>query len=237
MSMWWSSVGGIVTLIFSLLGTPLTADAQQAQPIPRLGFLASASADVTQSLLAALQQGLRALGYVEGKNILIESRYAAGDFARLPALAGELVRLQVDVIVTEGAPAAYAAQQRTTTIPIVIGNAGDPIGMGLAASLARPGGNITGLSQMSPELMGKRLELLKEMVPSVSRVAVLFNPANPTSLLQLKEIQATAPALGVTLLPFEATAANDIDRAFTAMHQERVEALIVVAQFIAVCSA
>jgi putative ABC transport system substrate-binding protein len=228
MIIWWSSVGGIVTLLFSLLGTPLTADAQQAPPIPRLGFLASASADVTTSLLAALQQGLRALGYVEGQNILIESRYAAGDFARLPALAGELVRLPVDVIVTEGAPAAHAAQQRTTTIPIVIGNAGDPVGMGLVASLARPGGNLTGLSMMSPELMGKRLELLKEMVPSASRVAVLFNPANPTSPLQGQECQATAPALGVTLLPFEATAADEIDRAFTAMHQERVEALIVV---------
>jgi putative ABC transport system substrate-binding protein len=228
MVMWWYSVGGIVTLLFSILGTPLSADAQQAQPIPRLGFLASASADVTTSLLAALQQGLRALGYVEGQNILIESRYAAGDFARLPALAGELVRLHVDVILTEGGPAAQAAQQRTTTIPIVIGNAGDPVGMGLVASLARPGGNITGLSMMSPELTVKRLELLKEIVPSASRVAVLLNPANPTSPLQLQEFQATAPALGVTLLPFEATAANEIDRAFTAMHQERVEALIVV---------
>ena len=226
--MWWSSVGGIVTLIFSILGTPLTADAQQAQPIPRLGFLASASADVTKSLLAAFQQGLRELGYMEGKNILIESRYAAGDFARLPDLAGELVRLHVDVILTEGAPAAHAAQQRTTTIPIVIGNAGDPVGMGLVASLARPGGNITGLSMMSPELMGKRLELLKEIIPSASRVAVLLNPANPTSPLQLQEFQATAPALGVTLLPFEAKAANEIDRTFTAMHQEHVEALIVV---------
>jgi putative ABC transport system substrate-binding protein len=151
MIMWWSRVGGIVTLLFSILGTPLTADAQQAPPIPRLGFLASASADVTTSLLAALQRGLRELGYMEGKNILIESRYAAGDFARLPELAGELVRLHVDVIVTEGAPAAQAAQQRTTTIPIVIGNAGDPVGLGLVASLARPGGNITGLSQMSPD--------------------------------------------------------------------------------------
>jgi putative ABC transport system substrate-binding protein len=228
MIMWWSSVGGIVTLLFSILGTPLTADAQQAQPIPRLGFLASASADGTKSMLAALQQGLREWGYVEGKNILIESRYAAGDFARLPDLAGELVRLHVDVLVTEGAPAAHAAQQRTTTIPIVIGNAGDPVGLGLVASLARPGGNITGLSQMSPELIGKRLELLKEMVPSASRVAVLLNPANPTSPLQLQGLQATAPALGVTLLPFEAKAANEIDHAFTAMHQERVEALIVV---------
>ena len=217
---------GIVALI--IVVAPLPADAQQAQPIPRLGFLASASADVTQSLLAAFQQELRALGYVEGKTILIESRYAAGDFARLPDLAGELVHLPVDVILTEGAPAAQAAQQRTTTIPIVIGNAGDPAGMGLVASLARPGGNITGLSQMSPELMGKRLELLKEMVPSASRVAVLFNPVNPASPLQLKELQATAPTLGVTLLPFEAQVAHDIDRAFTAMHQERVEALIVM---------
>src|SRR5215470_3499596 len=221
-----SALGLLLTL--PLLVAPLAVEAQQAQPIPHLGFLASASADVTKSLLAALQQGLRELGYVEGKNILIESRYAAGDFARLPDLAGELVHLPVDVILTEGAPAAQAAQQRTTTIPIVLGNAGDPVGMGLVASLARPGGNITGLSQMSPELIGKRLELLKEIVPSASRVAVLFNPANPTSPLQLQEFQATAPALGVTLLPFEAKAANDIDRAFTAMPQERVEALIVV---------
>ena len=221
-------LGLIVIVALIIVVAPLTAAAQPAQPIPRLGFLASASADVTKSVLAALQHGLRALGYVEGQNILIERRYAAGDFARLPDLAGELVRLHVDVIVTEGAPAAHAAQQRTTTIPIVIGNAGDPVGMGLVASLARPGGNITGLSQMSPELMGKRLELLKEMVPSASRVAVLFNPANPTSPLQVQEFQATAPALGVTLLPFEAQAANEIDRAFTAMHQERVEALIVV---------
>src|SRR5215813_9598627 len=221
-------LGFIVIVALIIVVASLTANAQQAQPIPRLGFLASASADVTKSLLAAFQQGLRELGYVEGKNILIESRYAAGAFARLPDLAGELVRLRVDVIVTEGAPAAHAAQQRTTTIPIVIGNAGDPVGMGLVASLARPGGNITGLSQMSPELMGKRLELLKEMVPAASRVAVLFNPANPTSPLQVPEFQATAPALGVTLLPYEAKAANEIDRAFTAMHQERVEALIVV---------
>src|SRR5262245_34067551 len=130
-------LGLIVIVALIIVVAPLTTDAQPAQPIPRLGFLASASADVTKSLLAALQQGLRALGYVEGKNILIESRYAAGDFARLPDLAGELVRLHMEVIVTEGAPAAHAAQQRTTTIPIVIGNAGDPGGMGLVAKIGR----------------------------------------------------------------------------------------------------
>jgi putative ABC transport system substrate-binding protein len=223
-----SAVGLIVILALGLLVAPLAAEAQQTKPIPRLGFLASASADVTKSLLAALQQGLHELGYMEGKNILIESRYAAGDFAKLPDLAGELVHLPVDVILTEGAPAAQAVQQRTTTIPIVIGNAGDPMGIGLVASLARPGGNITGLSQMSPELMGKRLELLKEMVPSASRVAVLFNPANPTSPPQWKDLQAAAAALGVTLLPWEVKEADDIDRAFTAMSKEHVEALLVV---------
>ena len=206
---------------------PFVAHAQQAQPIPRIGFLASSSAEHAKSRLAAFQQGLRALGYVEGQNIVIESRYAAGEFARLPDLAADLVRLKVDVILTEGAPAAHAAQQITTTMPVVMGNAADPVGTGLVASLARPGGNITGLSDFNLGVVTKRLELLKEMVPSASRVAVLLNPANPTNPLQLKEIQAIAPALGVTLLPLEVKGADDIDPAFTAMQKARVEALIV----------
>jgi len=119
------------------------------------------------------------LGYVVGKNILVEKRYAAGKFDRLPDLAGELIRLKVDVFVTTGTPAAQAAKNATSTIPIVIGNAGDPVGTGLVASLARPGGNVTGLSVLNTELSGKRLELLKEVVPKLSRVAVLLNPANP----------------------------------------------------------
>jgi len=219
-------IGCMLTLALGILWAPLAAEAQQTKPIPRIGFLAS-SAERAQSRLAAFQQELRELGYMEGKNLVIEQRYAAGDFARLPDLAADLVRLHVDVILTAGAPAAHAAQQSTITIPIVMGNAADPVGTGLVASLARPGGNITGLSDFNLGVVTKRLELLKEIVPSASRVAVLLNPANPTNPLQLQEIQAVAPALGVTLLSFEAKEANDIDRAFTAMHKERVEALIV----------
>jgi putative ABC transport system substrate-binding protein len=224
----WRSALAFITLALSLLVAPLAPEAQQAPRIPRIGFLASSNDRSVQSFLAAFQQALQALGYVEGKNIVIESRYAEGEFARLPDFATEFIRLHVDVILTEGAPAAHAAQRSTTTIPIVIGNAADPVGTGLVASLARPGGNITGLSMMSPELMGKRLELLKEIVPSASRVAVLLNPANPTPPLQLQELQAAAPPLGVTLLPWEAKDANDIERAFTAMQAEQVEALIVI---------
>jgi putative ABC transport system substrate-binding protein len=222
------SVGIILVFLLGVLVMPFVADAQQAKPIPRIGFLASADERTVKRFLAAFQQAVQALGYVEGKNIVIESRYAAGAFARLPDFATEFIRLHVDEIVTEGAPAAHAAQRSTTTIPIVIGNAADPVGTGLVASLARPGGNITGLSMMSPELMGKRLELLKEIVPSASRVAVLLNPANPTPQLQLQELQAVAPPLGVIVLPWEAKDANEIERAFTAMQGEQVEALIVI---------
>jgi len=205
------------------------AHAQQLKKVPRIGFLSSRSADAEKSRLAAFQQGLRGLGYLEGKNILIEQRYAGGKFDRLPELAAELVRLKVDVLVTTGTPAADAAKNATKTIPIVIGNAGDPVGTGLVASLARPGGNITGLSVMAPELSGKRLELLKEIIPRLSRVAVILNPANPVNPPQLKETQFASPALGVTVLSFEVREPDDIDRAFTTIRKERAGALIVFA--------
>ena len=204
------------------------AEAQQPTKVARIGFLASSSAERAKSRLAAFQQGLRELGYVEGKNIVIQQRYAAGQFEKLPELAAELVRLKVDVLVAEGAPAAHAAKNATTTIPIVMGNAADPVGTGLVASLARPGGNITGLSDFNLAVVTKRLELLKEVVPSALRVAVLLNPTNPTNPLQLKEIQAVAPALGVTLLPLEVKVVDDIDRAFTTIRKERPGALIVI---------
>ena len=204
------------------------AEAQQTKNVPRLGFLASSSAERAKSRLAAFQQGLRDLGYLEGKNILIEQRYAAGQFEKLPELAAELIRLKVDVLVTQGAPAAHAGKNATGVIPIVFGNVSDPIGTGLVASLARPGGNITGLSDFNLGLVRKRLELLKEVVPSASRVAALFNPTNPTNPLQLKEIQAAAVALGVGLLSLEAKEADDIDRVFTAMITEPPAALIVI---------
>jgi putative tryptophan/tyrosine transport system substrate-binding protein len=205
-----------------------SVQAQQLRRVPRIGFLSSRSPDAEKSRLAAFQQGLQKLGYSAGKNILIEQRYAAGKFDRLPDLAAELVGLKVDVLVTTGTPAAHAAKNATSTIPIVIGNAGDPVGTGLVASLARPGGNVTGLSVLNTELSGKRLELLKEVVPTASRVAVLLNPANSINPLQLKEIQSAAPALGVTLHSLEVTGTDDIDRAFTAMKKERTGGLIVL---------
>jgi putative ABC transport system substrate-binding protein len=215
----------LCALLFAI-GFP--AAAQQTKKVPRIGFLMSSSAERTKSRRAAFQQGLRELGYLEGKNIAIEQRYAAGKFEMLPELAAELVRLKVDLLVAEGAPAAHAAKNATSVIPIVMGNAADPVGTGLVASLARPGGNITGLSDFNLGVVTKRLELLKEVVPSASRVAVLLNPTNPTNPLQLKEIQAAAPALGATLLPLEAKEPDDIDRAFAAIRKERPGALIVI---------
>jgi putative ABC transport system substrate-binding protein len=221
----------VLTLSAVLIALCLSAEAQQ-QPkkIPRIGLLGSLSASSSSDLIrtAAFLQGLRDLGYVDGKNIIIEYRYADGKFERLPSLAAELVRLKVDILVARGAPAAHAAKNATSTIPIVMGNAADPVGTGLVASLARPGGNITGMSDFNSGVITKRLELLKEVVPTVSRVAVLLNPANPTNPPQLKEVQAVAPALGVTLLSLEVKGADDIERAFTAMRRERTGAVLVI---------
>ncbi len=214
--------------ILALLLFISAVEAQQTKKIHRIGFLASSSGERLKSRMAAFRQGLRELGYLEGKNILIEHRSAAGQFEKLPELAAELVRLRVDILVAEGAPAAHAAKNATSVIPIVIGNAADPVGTGLVTSLARPGGNITGLSDFNFAVVTKRLGLLKEVVPSATRVAVLLNPTNPTNPLQLKEIQAAAPGLGVTPLPLEAKGPDDIDRAFTAIRKDRAGALIVI---------
>src|SRR5688500_10102162 len=173
-----------VILLAALLSVPLRGDADSK--VPRIGFLGS-SGDRARMRLAALDQALREQGYVDGKTVHIERRYAAGDFDKLPAMAAELVRLKVDVIVTEGAPAARAAKRASDTIPIVMGNAADPVGTGLVASLTRPGGNVTGLSDFNQAVVGKRLELLREIVGSLSHAAVLWNPTNPTNPLQLKE--------------------------------------------------
>jgi putative ABC transport system substrate-binding protein len=202
------------------------AEAQQTAKVFRIGYLTTALSERQKHRLAAFQQGLRDLGYVEGKNIIIEYRFADGKFERLPELVAELVRLNVDILVAAGAPAAHAAKSATKTIPIVM-QSGDPVGTGLVTSLARPGGNITGLSDFTVGVVTKRLELLKEVVPSVSRVAVLWNPTNPANPVTLKETQAVAPALGVTLLSMEVKGSDDIDRAFTAMRKERPGALIV----------
>src|SRR5262245_60641722 len=211
-----------------IVGVPLVAEAQPPTKLPRIGFLGTPSAEYIKGPVAAFEQALRELGYVGGKSIVIEYRYADGRSERLPNLATEMVRLRVDILVVAGAPAALAAKNATSVIPIVIGNAADPVGTGLVASLARPGGNITGLSDFNLGVVTKRLELLKQVVPTASRVAVLLNPANPTNLPQLKEIQTVAPALGVTLLALEAKGSDDIAPAFAVMKRERPGALLVM---------
>jgi putative ABC transport system substrate-binding protein len=195
--------------------------------IPRIGFLGS-SGDRAKARLASLDKALREQGYVDGKTVLIEQRYAGGDFDKLPALAADLVRLNVDLIVTEGAPAAQAAKRATDTIPIVMGNAADPVGTGLVASLTRPGANVTGLSDFNQAVVAKRLELLRDITGSLSRAAVLWNPTNPTNPLQLKEVETAARAMRIALLPLAAKSPADIDRAFDAMRKERTEALLVL---------
>ena len=222
------TVGIIVTFALSFLWVPLAAQAQQPGKIPRIGYLASSSAERERPHLAAFQQGLRELGYVEGKNIFIEQRYAGAQFEKLPELAAELVRLKVDVLVVAGAPATHAAKKATSVIPIVMAAVADPVGMGLVAILARPGGNITGLSDFNTGVVAKRLEFLRELLPSASRFAVLLNPTNPSNSPQLGLTQAAAATLGVTLLAFEAQQADEIDRAFAAIKTERPGALIVI---------
>src|SRR5712691_8284168 len=207
--MGYSSVGAIVVLILSLLAVPLAAAAQSAGKVWRIGYLVAGSGRIHE----AFRQGLRDLGYVEGQNITIEYRHADNQLDRLANLAAELVRLPVDVLVTPGENAARVAQQATRTIPIVLAAGGDPVGLGLVASLARPGGNLTGLSLMSAELEGKRLELLKEAVPTAARVGVLLNPASITAVQQWRETERAAQALGVQLHALEVRQADELERA------------------------
>jgi putative ABC transport system substrate-binding protein len=205
-----------------------SAGAQQRAKTPRIGFLIAGSTSGTSSRVEAFRQGLRELGYIEGKNVTIEYRYAAGRVDRLSELAAELVRLNPDVIVAGSAPAAHAAKSATRTIPIVMSNAADPVGTGLVSSLAQPGGNVTGLSDFNVGVVTKRLELLKEVVPSASRVTVLLNPANPTNPLQLKDLQAIAGALRVQLHPIEIETPEAIEPAFGAIRKERPSGLLVI---------
>ena len=218
----------IALLALSLLTAPLADAAQPPAKVPRVGFLGGAPATAIAHALESFRQGLRELGWFEGKNIAIEYRHAEGRLERLPDLAAELVRLRVDVIVTAGTPAIQAAQQVTRTIPIVMAVGGDPLATGIVASLARPGGNITGLSLISTELSGKRLELLKEIVPAVSRIAVLSNPTDPVSAPQLRETETAARALRVQLQSLEVREPDEFERAFQAATQGRAGALLTL---------
>jgi len=210
----------------SILAAPLAPEAQQAARVPVVAYLSPTFA--RGRIFLAFKQGLRELGWVEGQNISVESRWAENNYDRLPALAADLVRLKVDVIVTGGVPAIRAAQQATRTIPIVMGLVEDPVASGLVASLGRPGGNITGLSMMAPDLVGKQMELLKGVVPKVSRMALLWNPANPGNILQSREAESAARALEVQLQALDVRSPEEIAGAFAAMARERAGALVVL---------
>jgi putative ABC transport system substrate-binding protein len=215
-----------VTLTLSLLAAPLAVNAQPSAKVARIGYL-SVAGTPGSTLAEAFRQGLRELGYVEGHNIAIDFRAAEGS-ERLPAVAAELVQLPVDVIVAFSIGAAQAVKNTTTTVPIVIVSSGDPVATGLVTSLARPGGNLTGLTGMATELGGKRLELLRAAVPSLSRVAVLWNARDPAMTLTSTEIQAAARALGVNVQPLGVREAKEIDSAIAAMTEERPDALFII---------
>ena len=220
--------------LLALGATPLGAEAQQPGKVARIGYLAVVPAELDKSWRTAFQQGLEELGYLEGKNIVIEWRHASGRMEKLPELAAELVRLKVDVFFVYGREATDAAIKASSSTPIIITADPDPVGAGLATSLARPGGRITGLSDLHGDMTSKRLELLKEVAPSVSRVAVLFNPANIVSALQMKSIQASARTMGLTVLAWGVGGPEDIDRAFATIGRERPGGLLVVAESVVV---
>jgi putative tryptophan/tyrosine transport system substrate-binding protein len=210
-------------LLFAFWGS---VDAQQRATVPHIGYLSPTSPSVSPGRIAAFRQGLRELGYVEGKNTVIEYRYAEGKFDRLPTLAADLVRLKVDVIVTTGPTVTRAAKEATTTVPIVMTTDTDPVGNGVVANLARPGGNITGLSSLAPELSGKQLELLKEVVPTLSRVALFGTSTNPGNAQMLKEVELASRAFGVKLQYLEVRTLKDIETAFGAASKSRAEAVL-----------
>jgi putative ABC transport system substrate-binding protein len=209
-----------------LLAPRLPAQAQQPAKIPRIGWLGGTSRSASSGRIEAFRQGLRELGYVEGKNISIAYRFAEGKPDRLTEIAAELVGLKVDIIVTTGPIVTRAAKEATSTIPIVMTNEGDPVGTGFVASLARPGGNITGLSTLAPELSGKRLELLKEIIPQLSRVAVFGTSTLPDNAQRLREVELAAKAFGVKLQYLDVLGPKDIETAFRAAVKGRADAML-----------
>ena len=214
----------------SLLAAPLVAAAQPTGKVYRIGFLVTATRDETGHLIGALSEGLRELGYLEGRNVLFELRFAEGRQERLPALAAELVQLKVDVLVTGSNPVIAAVKQATATIPVVMAVSRDPVGTKFIASLARPGGNITGLANdTAPEIIGKNLELLKEAAPRLSRVAFLWNPVPPGAGTSKNVVESAARNLGVTFQSVEVRGSNEFEGAFAAMVRERANGVVVAA--------
>src|SRR5262245_7675389 len=225
--MWCSAVGFLGTLILSLLMTPRATNAQRPTKLAHIGQL-NAGSPVSQPYTDAFRQGLRELGYIEGQHFVVEQRWAEGKGERLPDLAAEFVRLQVDVMVVGGVAATRAAQYATRTIPIVMAGTYDPVGEGFVASLAQPGGNITGLSWLGAELAGKRLEFLKATVPQLARLAVLANPANPAHAALMHNVTEAARALGLQLQVVEVRRPEELDTAFAAMTRDGADALLVL---------
>jgi putative ABC transport system substrate-binding protein len=220
-------IGFIITLGI-LLGS-LAAQAQQTGNVYRIGFLGNSTAALEANLVGPFREGLRDLGYVEGRNVLIEYRWAEGKYDRFPALIGELLALKVAVIVTAGTPATLAVKKATTSVPIVMSAVGDPVGTGIVPSLSHPGGNITGLTAISTEMDAKRLELLREVVPSVSYIALLWNAASPLQVLAEKQVQAAAQVLRMRVLSLGVKTEEEIKSALAVMARERPDALLVLA--------
>ncbi len=220
-------LGFLLMVAVALCSAPSVSSAQQASKVYRIGWLSYFGCPIRPEFMGPFRQGLRELGYVEGQNIIIECRGAPGAADRLPGLAAELVHLKVDVLVAAGTASALAAKQATKTIPIVMVYVGDPVGSGLVTSLARPGGNVTGLSVLTPDMVPKALEILKEAAPSVSRVAVWLDPTNPGQTLADRQLDAAAKILGVRLERVDVRTAANLDAAFAAALRQREEALFV----------
>jgi putative ABC transport system substrate-binding protein len=214
-----------ITLLGGTAVWPLTARAQQPGKVWRIGVLESISAAMNTANYEALRQGLRELGYVEGQNIVIEYRSADGHVERFPSLAAELVRLNVDLILTRGTPAVLAAKNATATIPVVMAANGEPLRV--VASLARPGGNVTGLSAFTTELEAKRVEMIREIVPAARRIAVLYNMANPVYLPRWKDIEKTAQSLGIEVQLLDVRKSENFESAFAAATRQRIDAILV----------
>ena len=214
----------LTRLSLALIAAPALASAQPSREMPRVGFLFYGSAGSSPEV-DAFRHALNELGYIEGQNVSVEYRFASGRADRLPGLAAELVRLRPNVIVTPGTPAALAAKQATDAIPIVFAGVADAVGAGLIANFARPTANVTGLTSISSQLGGKRLELLRAVVPKASRVAVLYNPGDPSNVLTLKDLKESATAFGIALHQVEVRQPGDFEAAFAAMKRERAQAL------------
>ena len=208
---------------------PLAAHAQRPTPIPRIGFLGNSTADLEAHLVRPFREGLRELGYLEGLNIEIVYRWAEGQYERFPALIADLIGHKVTIIVTAGTPASLAVKKATTAVPLVMIAVGDPVATGLIASLARPGGNITGVTSISAEIEGKRLELLREVIPDLSHIAVLWNADSPVQVIQEEQTRTAAHQLGLRMLSLGVRNLREIDDAFEKMIEQRPRALFVLA--------